>query len=74
MNKRSSSRKSKPKSKGKPARRTGAGWQKTLAANAEIIALIALVVVGLLFVDFVRRGEEAAAGPVRQLFGWGGLP
>ena len=52
----SSSRKSKPKSKGKPARRTGAGWQKTLAANAEIIALIALVVVGLLFVDFVRRG------------------
>ncbi|MCB9155217.1 MAG: DNA translocase FtsK [Caldilineae bacterium] len=74
MNKRSSSRKSKPKSKSKPARRTGAGWQKTLAANAEIIALIALVVVGLLFVDFVRRGEEAAAGPVRQLFGWGGLP
>ena len=74
MSKRSSPRKSKPKPKSKPTQRAGAGWQKTLAANAETIALIALVVVGLLFVDFVRRGDEATAGPVRQLFGWGGLP
>lgn len=74
MSKRTTSRKSKPKSKGKPAQHAGDGWQKTLAANAETIALIALVVVGLLFVDFVRRGEEATAGPVRQLFGWASLP
>ncbi|MCB9129840.1 MAG: DNA translocase FtsK [Anaerolineales bacterium] len=74
MSKRTTSRKSKPKSKGKPAQRAGDGWQKVLAANAETIALIALVVVGLLFVDFVRRGEDATAGPVRQLFGWASLP
>ncbi len=44
-----------------------------MANNSETIALIALIGVGLLAVDLVRRSGEST-GIMRQLFGWAALP
>ncbi len=48
-------------------------WQVFLESNAEIIALSALIGVGLLIVSHVRH-EGDGAGLMGQLFGWAALP
>ena len=73
MTKRGSS-KSKPRQRKKPEVQKTGSVRSALAANAETIALVVLVVIGLLLVDFVQRGEDAAPGPMRQVFGWAALP
>ncbi len=64
--------------KPKPARKrspapTQPAWRRALAANAEIIALIGLIAVGLLIADHLRaEGDQPSL--FSQLFGWAALP
>ena len=74
MSKQGSPKSTKPHPRKKPAPKPKpAPWRSFLANNSETIALIALVGVGLLAVDLMRRAGELA-GIVRQLFGWAALP
>ena len=72
MSKQGSPKSTKPHTRKKPAPKS-APWRQFLANNSETIALIALIGVGLLAVDLVRRSDEST-GIMRQLFGWAALP
>lgn len=63
----------KPKQRRPAAPPKRPAWQETLEANAEIVALSALVVVGLLIASQLRREAETASLP-SQIFGWAALP
>jgi DNA segregation ATPase FtsK/SpoIIIE, S-DNA-T family len=76
MSKAKPSRPARPKTprKRKPAPKAQRpAWRATVEANAEIIALIALIGVGLLIVSQVRHQGEGVA-LMSQLFGWAALP
>jgi S-DNA-T family DNA segregation ATPase FtsK/SpoIIIE len=74
MSKPPSSRPAKPKT-ARPRRPapTQPAWRRAVAANAEIIALIGLIVVGLLIAGQLR-GDGATPSLLSQLFGWAALP
>ena len=72
MSKQGSPKSTKPHTRKKPAPKS-APWRQFLANNSETIALIALIGIGLLAVDLVRRSGEST-GIMRQLFGWAALP
>lgn len=48
-------------------------WQQALAANAETVALIALVAGGLLILN-LANSDEGSASLLTQLVGWGAWP
>ncbi|HSN78571.1 MAG TPA: DNA translocase FtsK [Anaerolineae bacterium] len=76
MSKTQSPRPAKPKT---PKKRRAAprpqrpAWQAALESNAEIIALIALIALGLLIASQLRQ-EETIPGIISQIFGWAALP
>lgn len=72
MSKQGSPKSTKPHPRKKPAPKS-APWRQFLVNNSETIALIALIGVGLLAVDLVRRSGEST-GIMQQLFGWAALP
>ncbi len=48
-------------------------WQTALESNAEIIALTALIAIGLLIASHLRH-EGETPGIISQIFGWAALP
>ncbi len=48
-------------------------WQSAVESNAEIIALTALIAVGLLIASHLRH-EGETPGIISQIFGWAALP
>ena len=55
------------------SRKGGGSWRESLQANAELLALILLVLSGLLLVDSLNR-EGDAVGIMRRLVGWSAMP